>query len=259
MAKKPDASLTSNEPAAPLRLVPKADDVAQILRQRIQKSEISPGEWLREVKLCGEFGVGRSTIRRALRTLADDGLLEIEENRGARVSATTVEEVFDLYEVRAALYGLAARFACLRASDAQIRNILVKIDRMLGDAESGTPAEQIIELSESIFSDMSQCASADAQRMIESVRRKTRFHFSYVALALNSNSPGPFDHWRRVRTALVARDPDQASQAARDILYFMQGEVARIMLARGPRLRDATAAPSPSPKAPRRRAAGTRS
>ena len=119
-----------------------------------------PGEWLREVKLCGEFGVGRSTIRRALRTLADDGLLEIEENRGARVSATTVEEVFDLYEVRAALYGLAARFACLRASDAQIRNILVKIDRMLGDAESGTPAEQIIELSESIFSDMSQCASA---------------------------------------------------------------------------------------------------
>jgi hypothetical protein len=38
-----------------------------------------------------------------------------------------------------------------------------------------------------------------------------------------------------VRAALVARDADEASQAARDILYFMQGEVARIMLAHGRR------------------------
>jgi DNA-binding GntR family transcriptional regulator len=217
---------------------PTADDLAQSLRARIQKSELAAGEWLREVKLCSEFGVGRSIVRRALRTLADDGLIVIEENRGARVSATSVEEVFDLYEVRAALYGLAARFACLRGSDTLIRGMLGKIDRMLVDAESQAPAEQIIELSESIFSDMITCASADAQRMIESIRRKTRFHFSYVALALGANAAtsGPYQHWRVVRAALADRDVDKASQGARDILYFMQGEVARIMLARGPRL-----------------------
>jgi hypothetical protein len=38
-----------------------------------------------------------------------------------------------------------------------------------------------------------------------------------------------------VQAALVKRDVDSASQAARDILYFMQGEVARIMLAQGRR------------------------
>jgi DNA-binding GntR family transcriptional regulator len=223
---------------------PTADDLAQALRIRIQKSELAPGEWLREVKLCSEFGVGRSIVRRALRTLADDGLIEIEENRGARVSATTVEEVFDLYEIRAALYGMAARFACLRASDSLIQGMLAKIDRLLSDAESKEPAERIIEVSESIFGDMIACASADAQRMIESVRRKTRFHFSYVALAINANGPGPYEHWRHVRAALVDRDADKASQSARDILYFMQGEVARIMLARGPRLiSDAPQAP----------------
>jgi DNA-binding GntR family transcriptional regulator len=216
--------------------LPTADDLAQTLRVRIQKSELAPGEWLREVKLCSEFGVGRSIVRRALRTLADDGLIEIEENRGARVSTTTVEEVFDLYEVRAALYGMAARFACLRGSDSLIRGMVVKIDRLLGDAESKAPAEQIIEVSESIFSDMIACASGDAQRMIEAVRRKTRFHFSYVALAINANGPGPYEHWRLVRAALLERNADQASQSARDILYFMQGEVARIMLSRGPRL-----------------------
>lgn len=215
---------------------PTADELALALRQQIQKSELAPGEWLREVRLCREFGVGRSTVRRALRMLADDGLIEIEENRGARVLATTAEEVFDLYECRAALYGLAARFACLRASDAAIRHMIVNIDRLLADAASRAPAEQIIEISEAIFSEMAEAASRDAQKMIESVRRKTRFHFSYVALALNANGPGPYEHWRRVRAALLTRDANEASQAARDILYFMQGEVARIMLAHGRRV-----------------------
>lgn len=234
-----------------------AEDLAQILRTMIQKSELPPGEWLREVRLCSEFGVGRSIVRRALRALADDGLVEIEENRGARVSATTVEEVFDLYEARAALYGLAARFACLRGSDATIQSLLDKIDRLLVDAENGVAAEQIIETSESIFSEMSECGSADAQRMIESIRRKTRFHFSYVALAINANGPGPYKSWRGVRAGLIERDPDKASQCARDILYFMQGEVARIMLARGPRVRvDAQPARQSAPKP--RAAAGRR-
>ncbi len=56
---------------------------AHALRLQIQRSELAPGEWLREARLCSEFGVGRSIVRRALRTLADDGLIELEENRGA--------------------------------------------------------------------------------------------------------------------------------------------------------------------------------
>ncbi|NBB15146.1 GntR family transcriptional regulator [Caulobacter sp. SLTY] len=235
-------------------IAPTAEALAQALRVRIQRSELAPGEWLREVRLCSEFGVGRSIVRRALRALADDGLIEIEENRGARVSATTVEEVFDLYEVRAALYGLAARFACLRAPDAAIKRILTRIDRLLALAEEKAPAEAIMEVSEAIFGEMSSYGSADAQRMTEAVRRKTRFHFSYVALAINANGPGPYEHWRTVRAGLVERDADKASQAARNILYFMQGEVARIMLARSPRPRTDMA--SPEAATPRRRAAG---
>ena len=210
-----------------------ANAVAQSLRERIQSNELEPGEWLREARLCREFGVGRSIARRALRILGEDGLVEIEENRGARVSATTVEEVFDLYEVRAALYGLAVRVACMRASDAEVAEYLADIDRLLAAAGDHQPAERIIGLSERIFSAMAGHASADAQKMIGSVRRKTRFHYSYVALAINSEESGPYAHWRKVRAALVARNADQASQSARDILYFMQGEVARIMLARG--------------------------
>jgi DNA-binding GntR family transcriptional regulator len=222
-----------------------AEELAELLRHRIQRRELAPDEWLREAKLCSEFNVGRSIVRRALRTLAEDGLVELEENRGARVSATTVEEVFDLYEVRAALYGMAARVACLRASDAAVAEMLSKIDQMLAAAESRAPADEIIEISETIFSQMAETASPDARKMIEAVRRKTRWHYSYVALAINATAPGPYEHWRRVRAALLARDADRAAQGARDILYFMQSEVARIMIARGPRLREDILVPRP--------------
>jgi DNA-binding GntR family transcriptional regulator len=239
-----DAPLGSTEYAKPLPVITHYD-LAQVLRLRIQRSELAPGEWLREVRLCNEFEVGRSVVRRALRALAEDGLIQIEENRGARVSTTSVEEVFDLYEVRAALYGLAARFACLRGTDKAIRSTVTEIDHLLSAAASGSTAEEIITISEAIFSEMSGCASADAQRMIESVRRKTRFHLSYVALAINADGPGPYEHWRHVRSALVERNADKASRSARDILYFMQGEVARIMLSRGPGIRvDGPAAPT---------------
>ena len=213
------------------------DKVSEILRQRIQSNVLAPGEWLREGPICREFDIGRSVARRILRTLSDDGLIELEENRGARVLETTVEEVFDLYEVRAALYGLAARFACMRMSDTAIVKVRADIDDLLEAAEGGASAEKIIGLSEEIFMQLAEYASFEAQKMIVSVRRKTRFHYSYVALALSTDGPGPYQHWRRVSFALSKRDVAEASQAARDILYYMQGEVARIMLAQGPQTR----------------------
>ncbi len=235
-----------------------AEEVAEALRIRIQKSELLPGEWLRESRLCADFDIGRSIARRALQALADDGLVELEEHRGARVASTTVEEVFDLYEIRAALYGLAARFACLRAPDTTIRHILAEIDRLLAQAAEGAPAEDIIATSESIFSEMAEAASPDARKMIASVRRKTRFHFSYVALALNADGPGPYQHWREVRAALAKRDASAAAQGARAILYFMQGEVARIMLAHGPRVRESAPLPQNSATAKPRRSTASR-
>src|SRR5262245_25697152 len=125
--------------AAPPRT---AADVAGALRHQIQEGQLPPGEWLREVRICSEFGVGRSIARTALRTLADDGLVIIEENSGAYVAATTVQEVFDLYEVRAALYGLAARFACIRATPPHMTETLRLVDILLADSDRGEPAEE---------------------------------------------------------------------------------------------------------------------
>ncbi|HZZ33771.1 MAG TPA: GntR family transcriptional regulator [Phenylobacterium sp.] len=210
---------------------PTAAEVTERLRHQIQEGLWTPGEWLREPRMCAEFKVGRSIVRRALRNLADDGLVVIEPNRGASVTLTTLQEVFDLYELRAGLYGVAARFACIRASPPLMAEILEKADILLAASEAGAPADELIHQSEVIFSLMAGTASADAQAMIAAVRRKTRWHYSYVGLA--ESPPGPFDHWRVMRAGLAARDAARAAEGARNILYYMQNEVGRLMLSRG--------------------------
>ena len=207
--------------------------VADQLRGQIQRGDLAPAEWLREARLCEEFGIGRSTVRRALRDLAEDGLVVLEENRGACVAVTTLQEVFDLFELRAGLYGVAARFTCIRGSAALVAGILKMIDALLQAADAGTPADQLIQQSEAIFSLMSSAASIDAQKMIEAVRRKTHWRYSYLGLAESPKGLGPIEHWRSVRAALAVRDAARASEGARNILYYMQNEVSRLMLARG--------------------------
>lgn len=219
-------------PSTPAPIVETASDVAAALRHQIQEGALQPGEWLREVRLCAEFAVGRSIVRSALRILADDGLVKIEENRGAYVAATTVEEVFDLYEVRAALYGLAARFACIRGAPRFMTETLELVDELLAASERGEPAEELIHQSEVIFSRLASTSSEDAQRMIEAIRRKTRWHLSYVSLAESSDG-GPFLHWRVVREGLATRNGAMASEGARNILYYMQNQAMRLMIARG--------------------------
>lgn len=229
-----------------------ASGVADALRRQVQDGVLPPGEWLREIRICTEFGVGRSIARTALRTLADDGLVNIEENRGAYVAATTVQEVFDLYEARAALYGLAARFACIRATPQHLAEILKLVDALLEASEGHAPAEELIHRSEVIFSHLTSVSSVDAQRMIESIRRKTRWHYSYVSLALSTDG-GPFDHWRVVRAGLAERDGAKASEGARNILYYMQNEVMRLMISRGFGLQSVQA--QRAPRSARRRRA----
>jgi DNA-binding GntR family transcriptional regulator len=227
-----------------------AETVTEDLRRQIQEGERAPGEWLREARLCAEFGVGRSIIRRVLHNLAEDGLVEIEANRGAVIKTTTLQEVFDLFELRAGLYGVAARFACIRAPAPLMADILARADRLIADSEAGASAEDLIGQSEVIFSLMAQASSSDTQAMITAVRRKTRWHLSYAGLF---EGPGPFDHWRAMRAALAARDAGQAAEGARGILYYMQNEVSRMMLARGLGMQQSVA-----PSVPRQRGATSR-
>jgi DNA-binding GntR family transcriptional regulator len=97
--------------AEPLRRTSTVDLLADALRARILDGDLEPGRRLVERELVEAYDVARHTLRAALRRLAVEGLVQIEPNRGARVTSLTDEALTDLFVLRLALEREAAHRA----------------------------------------------------------------------------------------------------------------------------------------------------
>lgn len=99
---------------APLPTLSTVDALAGALRDRILDGALPGGARLREQELSDAYRVARHSVRAALRTLAAEGLVTIEPNRGASVTALQPDDIRGLYELRTALEVEAARLALER-------------------------------------------------------------------------------------------------------------------------------------------------
>ncbi|MEP6812938.1 MAG: GntR family transcriptional regulator [Actinomycetota bacterium] len=84
--------------------------VERVLREMILDGRLTPGTHLRETQVAQSLGVSRNTLREALRSLAEHGLVTHHPHRGVVVTDLTVEDVADLFRLRLVLEqaGLAA-------------------------------------------------------------------------------------------------------------------------------------------------------
>ena len=117
---KADSDLNVSRETTSLRLL-----VENRLRAAIGNGIFKPGQRLIERELCEQTGVGRTSIREALRQLEAEGLVTTVPHRGPIVSTISVEEAEQLYELRALLEGFAGR-ACARSRDPAILERLRK-------------------------------------------------------------------------------------------------------------------------------------
>ena len=83
--------------------------VLQELRESILNGQLPVGTRLLEEKISKELGVSRGTVREAFRHLQEEGLLTSESRGSVYVRTLSPKEIREIYAVRAALEGLAAR------------------------------------------------------------------------------------------------------------------------------------------------------
>src|SRR3954467_2826420 len=79
----------------------------EALRSAITTGQYRPGDHLGEVELAGRLGVSRGTVREALRHLQQEGLVTAGARGMRRVNNQSAVEIKELFQVRAALEGLA--------------------------------------------------------------------------------------------------------------------------------------------------------
>ena len=99
----------SIEPLASLDRSTLRERALSALRAAIISGQYRPGDHLGEVELAGSLGVSRGTVREALRHLQQEGLVTAGNRGMLRVKSLSGAEVRELFQVRAALEGLAVR------------------------------------------------------------------------------------------------------------------------------------------------------
>jgi DNA-binding GntR family transcriptional regulator len=107
------------------------DELAGLLRDMIIRGELRPGSRINTPGLCSRFGVSRTPLREALKTLATEGLLELMPNRSAVVLRVTDDVINELIPIVGSLAALAGRIACARISDDALAELESMHERLL--------------------------------------------------------------------------------------------------------------------------------
>jgi DNA-binding GntR family transcriptional regulator len=137
-----------------------ADLAYREIRALIVTLELPPGSLLSEPELQERLGLGRTPIREALRTLANERLVEVYPRRGMFVAALDPRDLAALSEVREQLEPYAARLAAERRNDEDLE----VIDELIADLDAVAVApdmRQLIELDQRIHHHIYRCAHND--------------------------------------------------------------------------------------------------
>ena len=86
----------------------------EYLRNRIVDGTFQMGQVLSERKISEELGVSKSPVREALAQLRDEGLVDIEPQKGARVFTLSEEEVIQICDFRQAIESASFELALQR-------------------------------------------------------------------------------------------------------------------------------------------------
>ena len=185
------------------------------IEQLVLSGHFASGERLNENALAARFQVSRGPIREACRALAESGLLELIPNRGVFVRSVSEEEALDVYDVRAALFGLAARLSATRMSEADVGKLDELLDAMDRFAEQGSLDEYYavnLKFHQAILQ------GSGNKRLVDDYAALIKELHLFRARGLlhgGGLKRSNLEH-RQIVDALKARDPEASSKAAFD-------------------------------------------
>ncbi len=114
---------------------PTQKDAYSLILEAIDVGDYKPGDRLVESDLADKFGMSRTPIREALQRLETQSLLE-RDGRSLIVASLDHNQMSELYIVRRALEGLAARLAARHATPEEVqllRDMVTDDDALVND------------------------------------------------------------------------------------------------------------------------------
>ncbi len=97
--------------------------IVEFIKDSITSGRLKPGERVPEPEIARSLGISRTPIREAFRQLESEGFITVIPRKGAVVSPITAKDVKEFYAIKSLLEGYAARLACAKFSERDIRKL----------------------------------------------------------------------------------------------------------------------------------------
>jgi len=192
-------------------------DLADLLRTEIMNGSLPSGDRVVEAKWAQKFGVAQGSIREAINILSLEGFINKEAGRSARVVHLTESDVAQLYELRGALEGLAARLAAKKRPDlSQLESAVAGMRRAASEGNCQALLQHDLQFH------LQLCELSGNPFIVEQSRRLLVPFFAFVRMrvAASGQTTSPWD-----------KDLE-AHQRIIDLLREAEGEVAELYVKR---------------------------
>ena len=194
---------------------PLREVVYETLREAIRNGALTPGERLMEIQLAEELGVSRTPVREAIRKLELERFVVMLPRRGTYVANLSLKDINEVFEIRAALDGLAAGLAAERITEEeleQMERLLVEI----ADCIEQHNNQKIVEADEA-FHDILYRASRN-ERLVGIIcnLREQFARFRSVSIKYPGRLQNTLEEHRQLVEAIAQRNPEAAQQKARE-------------------------------------------
>jgi DNA-binding GntR family transcriptional regulator len=141
---------------------------SEVIREAIIEGRLAPGQRLKEEELARELGISRTPVREALLMLESEGLVESVPKRGASVRTYAVDDLDDMYQLRALLEGYAARRAATRIAPADV----VRLEESCARFDRLRAEDDLLDLvKENLFFHNVILEAAASERLTQMVRK----------------------------------------------------------------------------------------
>ena len=194
-----------------------SQDAYEGLRAAIVGGRLQPNERLVEADLIPMLHASRSAVRTALVRLVQEGLVEHEPHRGAKVRLVDEHEAAEILESRMVLEGLAARYAAQNATDEQV----TELREILQGMRSSLDADDLVgasELNARLHALLLEIAGHRTVSRLVAMLNPQLVRFQYRTILGPGRAEQSFLEHRAIVDAVAGGDSDAAEQAVRDHL-----------------------------------------
>ena len=207
-----------------------AEQIAARLSERIVSGAYAPGQRVMEQAIAAEFGVSRGPVREGLRLLEKDGLVTILARRGAQVTRLSIDEVKEIFDVRAMLNGLRDRLIAEQPDRAKVlRALETEVEALTRYARDAKQADAYVDTVFRLNRILTDAAGSRRLKAILGSLALQTLRYSQLGLSTPERRRQSVHHWQKLLKAIREGDGAEAERIARQRVIDSRDAAIRLL------------------------------